>query len=81
MENRGNAGKSTSCGKDAQEKSDIKDAERRIWHEEYIIVSSERKQTQRRKRKGQEGKRETLDKTSCHFSFIFTHSSPAQHSQ
>lgn len=50
MEKRGNAGNGASCHKDVEDKSDIKDAERSIWHEEYITVRDERKQMGRRDR-------------------------------
>lgn len=76
----GNAGNGTSRHKDVEEESDIKDAERSIWHEEYITVRDERKQMgRRRQRKGQKSEKETLDKTSpienhnlnCHFNTPF----------
>lgn len=44
MEKTGKAGNGSSRRKDVEENSDIKDAERGIWHEEYITVGDERKQ-------------------------------------
>lgn len=42
-------GNGSSRHKDVEEKSDIKDAERGIWHGEYITVRDERKQMGRRR--------------------------------
>lgn len=61
---KGNAGNGTSHHEDVEEESDIKDAGRGIWHEEYITARNERKQMSRRQRKGQKSEKETLDKTS-----------------
>ncbi len=43
------AGNGSSRHKHGEEKSDIKDAERGIWHEEYITVRDESRQMGRRR--------------------------------